>query len=328
MRWMSLLFCVCSCLRVEAQLLPVDTIRDVGQVSEDSLLLRHSFFIRNQGKLLLQIDTVYEDCACVVVDWPREPVLPAAEAAIRIQYDLRNELGSFEKVFRVVGDGGSYEQRLILRGEVVPGRARAARLYPIHRGPLRMLSEVLNFGEVMEVCPGPCAFFVYNTGKDSLRFRVKDLPRHLEMDFLPEVLPPLEVGRWLLRYRPWERSSRGYQLDELGVVLEATQGGGLTEVMCLVAATQHLSFLDPSIGKGVWMTEGEEKPAQLSFESSFYDFRRVKSKEILVATFPFKNRGEGVLRIQQIRTFCDYIYVEERERLYEPGEEGEVASSS
>lgn len=315
-RGLLLYFCV---LPLGAQPLSSHTYKDVAYISEDSLAITHTFFIYNHTAKPLQIDTVYSDCACTLLEWPRVRIAPHEAAPLRLRYEIRNRLGTFEKFFQVLGQQGSYKKTFTLRGHVVPGRARAAVLYPIHRGPVQMLSEVLNFGDLALSLPMPLSFFVYNSSQDTLTFRNTRLPDHLQLRFLPDQLPPKEVGRWQVSYQPKARISPGYQLDELLIYAE-TQAQRLP-IKCFVAATQHPSArtLEPLASEFL-----NAAPPMLFFEHRVHNFQKVQPYETLRKRFSFKNIGQDTLRIRQIRTFCDCLQAKTRRSTYAPGETGEL----
>lgn len=319
MRYLSLVICCSIFCHLEAQLVPTGKIWDIGQISEDSLIITHSFFIKNEDELLLQIDTVYEDCNCSIISWPRSPLSPGAEALLKVAYEIRNRLGSFEKVFKVIGNTGAYEQQFILKGEVVPGRAQAKKQYPVRKGRLQMLSDVLHFEEVTSTYLRPRSFFIYNASEDTLYFDTDTLPLHLEISFLPPRLEPGAVGRWSITYAPDRRTTLGYLLDEIAV--EVSGAGQTTQLKCFVAATQNKA-LDDIKGTSAVLV-GDSGEAVLSFQQEVYDFGLVRPEEALLAIFAFRNTGAARLEIKQVDVSADYIYLQDGKRSYEPKEEGE-----
>ena len=318
MRYLCLLF-VC-CFHLKAQLLPLATHKDVGQISEDSLQLVYEFVIRNETASPLQIDTVHSDCACVLLRWPKEPISPQAEALLQVRYDLRGQLGSFEKKFRVEGNQGSYQQTFTLGGEVVPGRSQAAALYAFRKESLQLLSEVLHFGTIVDEEPVYKYFFAYNRGEDTLVFRATELPTHLQLRFLPEQLPPGEVARWQLYYDPKKRSVPGYQLDEL--LVYAVEGETVVPIKCFVAAT---TVGGSGSDRDLAPLQDESLPEVFSVEQRVVNLGRVHPEEALVASFAFKNTGRGNLHITEVRTACSYASVQSYRKIYKPEESGEIA---
>ena len=314
------LWILCTLLHLEAQPSPKALHKKVGQISEDSTSLKYSFLIQNKTHLPLQIDTVYSDCACALLEWPRSPIAPHEVAPLMVSYDLRSQLGNFEKHFKVVGNQGTYTQTFVLSGEVVPGRAQAAVLYPIHRRSLQLLSEVLHFGVLRGEEPVSMYFFVYNSGEDSLGFRASELPAHLELRFLPDRLPPKSVARWQLTYYPNRRHTAGYQLDELLVYV--TERNTARPVKCFAAATS-LSHSSNNVSIKVAPRE-KSLSAAFSLERSVHNFGQVHQEEALMAAFPFQNTGQGSLHIVHVRSSCECIHVQSYQKTYAVGERGSL----
>ena len=300
-------------------MLPVTTHKKVGQISEDSLQFVYNFVLQNKEEVPLRIDTVYSDCACALLQWPKKEIAPQTEALLKVSYDLRSQLGSFEKKFRVEGNQGHYKQTFTLSGEVVPGRSQAASLYAFRKNSLQLLSEVLHFGTIMGEDPVSKYFFAYNSSEDTLYFRSAELPTHLSLRFLPEQLAPKEVARWQLHYDPRRRSVSGYQLDE--ILVYVTESKEVTSVKCFVAATTVAGGRNYSTS----LQQGKNMPSVFFLERREYNFGRVRPREALIASFPFKNTGKGELRIAEVRSTCDCIHVQNYQKTYGPKEKGEIS---
>ena len=322
-KWIAGLFFCLSFKLVAQQILPVKQI-DVGVISEDSLLLTRTFHIYNSTNLPLQVDTIYSDCACSLLFLEEKRISPGEQTSFQVQHDIRNRLGAFEKLFHVSMNRGTLLDTFKLRGDVVPGRMHAAAHFLIKHGPLRMLNQALSFGNVPENTTLAKHFFVYNAGEDTISLRGGTFPAYLHLHFLPQQLPPKEVGRWQVTYLPKERKTLGYSLDECLVF--ATGKDFVRPVKCFVATDKNPPPppVRPFIRQEIVNTEPQ---STLVFGHTSHDFGKVSDEGTLVATFPFQNIGQKKLRIVDIRSTCACLGVKLDKRSYAPFARGALLAT-
>ena len=72
----------------------------------------------------------------------------------------------------------------------------------------------------------------------------------------------------------------------------------------------------------------EEKGGSLEFERTLFDFGRIKRGEVVTASFPFKNSGQGPVSILGVQSPCGCTSVKfERGKIYKPGEKDTIEVS-
>lgn len=69
---------------------------DFGSVKEGPDA-EYIFQFTNVGKAPLIVQSASASCACVTVDWPKEPILPGKQGRIKVTYRTQGRLGAFAK---------------------------------------------------------------------------------------------------------------------------------------------------------------------------------------------------------------------------------------
>lgn len=75
-------------------------IHDFGQMTEgDTVEYLYKFV--NKGELPLVINNITASCGCTTPDWPRGPVAPGEESAVRVRFNSRGKQGEQRKTVTV-----------------------------------------------------------------------------------------------------------------------------------------------------------------------------------------------------------------------------------
>ena len=71
-------------------------VHDFGQITEGDTV-EHLYKFVNKGELPLIINNITASCGCTTPDWPREPVAPGEESAVRVRFNSRGKQGEQRK---------------------------------------------------------------------------------------------------------------------------------------------------------------------------------------------------------------------------------------
>ncbi|MEZ0483711.1 DUF1573 domain-containing protein [Fibrella aquatica] len=75
-------------------------VHDFGQLTEgDTVEYLYKFV--NKGELPLVINNITASCGCTTPDWPRDPVAPGEESAVRVRFNSRGKQGEQRKTVTV-----------------------------------------------------------------------------------------------------------------------------------------------------------------------------------------------------------------------------------
>lgn len=88
-----------------------------GEVKEGAVV-EHSFKFKNGGQFPLIINNVTASCGCTIPEWPREPIAPNQESAIKVQFNTKGKPGQQVKTITVYANTQPAYSELRLQGIV------------------------------------------------------------------------------------------------------------------------------------------------------------------------------------------------------------------
>ena len=88
-----------------------------GAVKEGTVV-EHSFKFKNGGQFPLIINNVTASCGCTIPEWPREPIAPNQESAIKVHFNTKGKPGQQVKTITVYANTQPAYSELRLQGTV------------------------------------------------------------------------------------------------------------------------------------------------------------------------------------------------------------------
>lgn len=112
--------------RVQGALLRMDTTTyDFGDVPRRGGDLVKEFAFVNDGTVPLVVTRVVTSCSCLRASFPKRPVPPGGEAAIRIIYEPhKSEPGAFHKVIHIYSNSADGRHVITVQGCSIDKRER------------------------------------------------------------------------------------------------------------------------------------------------------------------------------------------------------------
>lgn len=96
-----------------------EKVYDFGKIKENGGLVTHEFKFTNNGDGNLVILKAAAECGCTRPSYSDAPVAPGKFGKLKVSYNPKGRLGSFEKVVTVTATGSPRKVRLKIRGVVV-----------------------------------------------------------------------------------------------------------------------------------------------------------------------------------------------------------------
>lgn len=93
---------------------------DFGEVIEGDKA-EHEFTFKNTGSEPIIIEKVKASCGCTTPQWPKTPIAPGQEAAIKAIYNSKGRPGKFNKAIRITSNADEPTKVLYIKGEVIKG---------------------------------------------------------------------------------------------------------------------------------------------------------------------------------------------------------------
>lgn len=267
---------------------------DFGTFMESQGLVNHDFVFTNTGKVPLIINDVKASCGCTTPHWTREPVLPGKKGTIQVSFDPKARPGSFNKTIQVTSNADAQPVTLSIHGVVIPVE-HMEDTYKYSAGQVRLQTIYAAFGDVYKGKTGEYAIRVMNTSADkraSLSF--KQLPSHLRVTMVPEVIEPLQEGRIELAYLSENQKDWDYTVDRLDLLIN-----GLPVPGNRISITANIkeNFRDLT-------AEDLSKAPVAEFDHITYDFGNITPDKEVEHVFTLTNKGNSNLYIRKVGASC------------------------
>lgn len=153
-RPVALWLCLLSCLEASAQVRvgwSPQPQHDVGMVAEEDGVVERLFTARNTGADSWQVIRGFTSCGCTTVEVQAEQVVrPSDSTLVMVRFNPASKSGPFRETVTIqLSDGDrTFNQQLVLTGEVRPSQQSISRQFPYALGDLRISGQSIDFGEV------------------------------------------------------------------------------------------------------------------------------------------------------------------------------------
>lgn len=73
---------------------------DFGEITEGDTV-EHDFQFTNVGEFPLIINNITASCGCTTPEWPREPIAPGQQSAIKVRFNSKGKVGLNNKTVTI-----------------------------------------------------------------------------------------------------------------------------------------------------------------------------------------------------------------------------------
>jgi hypothetical protein len=75
-------------------------VHDFGEITEGDTI-EHLYTFVNKGEMPLVINNITASCGCTTPEWPRDPIAPGEEGAVKVRFNSRGKVGQQRKTVTV-----------------------------------------------------------------------------------------------------------------------------------------------------------------------------------------------------------------------------------
>lgn len=221
---LSLGMCI-SQLQAQPSIQFEETRHDFGAIKEESGKVLYVFGFRNTGTEDLIISKVETPCGCTSPKWTKAAIPPGQGGYVEATFDPMNRPGVFSKVLTVITNGTPPRAYLTIMGEVLPRKKTVLDEFPASLGNLRMKSPQIIMGKVRIGSIDTVHVRLFNNGNLPIRIKGFDLPDHIKIDVITQVIEPGRFGKFVLKYDGLKRAELGMVTDFMTMYTDDPQGG-------------------------------------------------------------------------------------------------------
>ncbi len=164
----ALFLSVCAFAQQQIEITPAQF--NFGKIKEENGAIKAKFTIKNISKKPYILNYSYSGCGCVLSKITKEPLMPNKSREIEVVFDPKGRPGLITKDLVLVSNNRKQQDKLPIRGEVIPRKKSVEELYPINTEEgLRLSDDKLPLG-VVGVGENHTSFItVYNSSKKRMR---------------------------------------------------------------------------------------------------------------------------------------------------------------
>lgn len=188
-----------------------------GTINENDGKVSHIFTYKNTGAAPLILTQVKAGCGCTTPEWNRQPVLPGESGNIKVSFDPRNRPGAFTKGITVNSNAENPVMTLIIRGNVTPKPAKAYDKYKIAIGPVRLINNNLNLGNITNTQTLEKNIDIINNGNQPASVQVSSPSPAITVSVTQPTLAKGQKAKILITYNASAKNDWGFVSDQIEV---------------------------------------------------------------------------------------------------------------
>lgn len=291
---------------------------DYGTIKEEGGVLSTFFEFTNSGKAPLVIQRVISSCDCAIVDWPKEPIIPAANGKIKVSFNPIGRIGKFEKLITIYSNSEAPTAVLIITGNVLERPKTIEEIYNRVFGDIRFKNVHVPYGRIYNnQTKVDTLEFIY-TGTETIKIGAKyAFMPFLKVSFIPESLKTKDKGIMIVSYDAKAKEDYGFVTDRFTLTKNDIDIPGS---LITVSATIEEDFTNLND------TQRNNAP-RIEMPIQNFDFGEVMEGDVIEKDFEFNNIGKSDLIIRKIKASCGCTTVEPADKIVKPGKSSSVKAS-
>ncbi|MEG1585374.1 MAG: DUF1573 domain-containing protein [Bacteroidales bacterium] len=195
------------------------TTHDFGTFDEEKGKVTTEFEFTNTGNAPLLIVRTAASCGCTTPEYPKEPIAPGKKGVIKVTYNAKGRPGVFQKTVYVFANTDPEKSTLIIKGHVNAAPPKKEINYPKQIGELRLKSKYIPFFDVYPLSVKTEVIEVYNPTDRIIPVFFSEVPKHIRVVAVPEVIPANKTGKIEVTYMAEKAKDWGLRKDNFKVLL-------------------------------------------------------------------------------------------------------------
>lgn len=297
---------------------------DFGKIKEEDKIATTKFSFKNVSKDPVKIVDVKTSCGCTSPNWSKESIAPGKEGFVEAQYSAWGRPGSFTKTLtvRVRSEKDTTREEtyiLTIKGEVLPRPKGPEDFYPTKIGNLRFgPANHVSFGNIKTNERRTLTATIYNDFDKPIELSpLKDLPKHIKAtyrtpkgDISSYTLAPKDTIQVVIEYDAGAAGDYGFVYHFLKI---PTNDPTEPEKPFYVTANIEEYF-------GELSEEDLQNAPRASFNTTEYNYGKIKAGEKVVYDFNITNTGKKTLIIRKVKASCGCTAANPDKSELKPGE--------
>lgn len=265
------------------------TVHNFGDVLISDGAVSCTFTVKNisSGKIVIQ--NVSSSCGCTKVSWTRGEIAPGKTATVNATYTNDEGPLPFDKNLTMLVSGLSKPVILHLRGNSVKKKLPLDQTFAIHYGAVGLKSKEYKLGTVEQGLSVNDEIVIANISNSPVKVEFTGLSDGLSLSMEKNVIPAQSTSTVKVSVAA-DRSRWGRNNYKANVVV----GGRALGSISFVATTTE-NFRS-------WTKQQKDEGAKPMFESSSFNYGKVKAGKVVDAVFKVSNSGKQPFKVYKVDT--------------------------
>ncbi len=186
--------------------------------------------------------------------------------------------------------------------------------YPFEIGHLRLKANYITYHQIKHTQVVTDTLKIYNDWDYPMEIDFLRPPAYLKCRVVPSTLPPKTGGLLIVTMDAPKRNDYGFLYDRLTMVTNDSMNKHKA-ISVSVNITEDFSSLSPK--------EKENAP-DIVFNTTKYNFGKVKTGDVVRYSFVFSNKGENDLVIRKTRASCGCTATKPEKKILKKGESSKI----
>lgn len=288
---------------------------DFGDVKEDGGKVTHKFTFSNTGSEPLVITNVRPSCGCTSSDYTKEPILPGAEGYVSASFNPLRRVGKNNKQVTVTTNGNPATTTLRFTVNVLPKPRTIEDDYPRVMGELRLKTNHLALMKVTNTAVKKGDIEIVNTQDHDLKLEFRNVPAHIQIKAVPEIIKPQEKGKIQVTYDASKKDDYGFLMDRVTMAINGSTNNNRNRLSISATIEEDFSKLTP---------EELANAPKATFDNKVFNFGTITQGEKKEHVFALTNEGKSDLIIRKTKASCGCTVVNPSKEVIKAGETADL----
>lgn len=300
-------------------------VHDFGTIEEEKGNVSFKFEFTNVGGQPIVIHNVQASCGCTSPEWTKMPVPPGGKGYVNVTFNPVRRPGPFNKTITVSSNSDKPSIILRITGKVAPKPPSVEEEFPRDMDGLRLKASHLSFTRVN---PGKVKIEeleVYNSTGDKLEVKFKNVPAHIQIKMVPEVIGAKSKGKIVATFNGEKIKDWGFVSSHLYLNVGKPGSEVFTNTTAKLNYNNRLT-ISATIEEDFASLSEEElaKAPVASFKDKVFNFGTIKQGDVVSHSFVLSNNGKSNLVIRKVKASCGCTAVKPAKNVLTPGESTEI----
>ena len=286
------------------------TIHDFGEIQESNGKVEYVFKFRNNGGQPMVLHNVKASCGCTTPEWTKNPIPPGGEGYVKAIFDPRNRPGNFNKTVTVQSNAQNGTIVLRITGKVLPREKTVEDIYPRNMDAIRLESSHLAFTKMTPTQKKTEQLKIISTSAEPLRITFLNVPKHVSVKVVPEVLQPNQAGVITATYDASAKNDWGFVTDNVFIIFNDVRD---YKNRLTLSASIEEDFAS-------WSPEKIANAPIVNIAEKTWNFGEIKQGDVVNHEFLLKNDGKSELIIRKVKASCGCTAIKPDKTVLAPGE--------